>query len=226
MKKLQNDLIILLRGYKLIFLLEKSLIPLVIISSVSEAIFPFISVYMGAEIINALIHKEKAVDIIILVVITLVLIIIVQQLTQITTRIANVKRNVFDRKFEMHLNNKILEMDYACFENPDIHMKRQYIDDCGNCDGGGISKLLYSSKETFASIATIITSITLTFKAFTVYGNNSSDKLIHFFISPAFSIVLLVITVGNTFLSIYLNSESTKKNFEIIHGIIPLNRFF
>lgn len=226
MKKLKNDLKILLRGYRIIFSLEKTLVPLDIISSILGAIFPFVNIFMSAEIINAFVRREETTNIIILVAITLVLNIVMQQSTQITTRILNVKTELFERKFEMLLNNKILDMDYDRIENPDTHMKKQRVLESRNVKGGGIWKLVEVNKMLFGGLATIIASVALTIKVFAIYGSSGKDSVIDFIISPACSITLVLFILGNMLLSMYFNSKNSKESFETWNNVISFNRFF
>ncbi len=226
MKKLKSDLTILFRGYKIIFGIEPSLVPLISVSAILEALFPFILIYTSSEMLNALSRGDEAKSIFVILAISLALNILTQQAKQIITRKINVKNQLFERKFNMYLNEKILDMDYGSIENPEIHLKRRRIDDIRNASGGGIWKLVYQSGDVIRNLAIVFTSIALTYKAFTIHGTIGQDRLITLIVSPVSSILLLLFIVANTFITMFSNSVNAKKNFKLNDSTIPFNRKF
>lgn len=224
MKKLKKDFMIISRGYKIIFSIDKSLVTLNIISAVLEAIYPFIIIFMGAEIINALQRGDDLQHIYLLLAFMIALNFTTQQVKQFINRTISVKNKIFEQKFKMYLNNKTLSMDYNDIENPETHIKRQRIDDIRNVSGGGIAKLVYQSRDAVSGIITMITSIAITYKAFTVYSSTFENKFIHLVSSPISSIILLIFIVINTLISIHFNAVSTIKNHKIWDEAIPQNR--
>jgi ATP-binding cassette subfamily B protein len=223
MKKLKKDMKTLSRGYKIILSLDKMLIPLNILSAVLEAIYPFINIYMTAEILNALTRGDTADHIYLLLAITIVLNVFVQQIKQIVSRNINVKNKTFEHKFLMLLNNKTLEMDYGSIENPETHLKRQRIDDVRNM-GGGIWRLVYQSRDAVSGIFTVIASVAVTYKAFLIYSSNPQSNMIDMIVSPISSIILLSFIIINTWLTIHFNAVSTQKAHIIWDETVPQNR--
>ncbi len=225
MKKLKKDFKILSRGYKIIFSIDKLLIPLNIISAVLESLYPFINILMSAEILNALSRGDNVRHIYFLVIITVILSFTIQQVKQVISHVIAVKNKIFENKFKMYLNNKTLGMDYSSVENPEIHIKRQRIDEIRNVgSGGGIWKLVYQSRDAVSGIITMITSIVVTFKAFTIYSTTPQNSFINVITSSLSSIILLIFIVINTLITIYFNAVSTVKTHEIWSEAIPQNR--
>ena len=226
MKGSKKDFALLLRGYKIVFSIDAALIPLNIIGAILEAIFPFINIFMGAEILNALTRGDDIRHIYILLIITLSLNVITQQTKQIIARTINIKNQVFEHKFKMYLNSKTLDMEYGSVENPETHMKRQRIDDIRNANGFGVWIIVYQSKDMVSSLFTIITSIAITYKAFIIGGAAAQDGIISVITSPFCSAALLLFIVINTFLTMYFNTASNKKFLKIWDDIIKHNRMF
>jgi ATP-binding cassette subfamily B protein len=224
MKKLKKDFKILSRGYKIIFSIDKMLIPLNVISAILDALFPFIIIYMGAEILNALSRHDSLNHIYLLLAITLASCFLTQQIKQIIARTINVKNQVFEQKFMMLLNNKTLEMDYGSIENSEIHIKRQRIDDIRRVGGGGIWKLVYQSQDAANGIFTMIASVAVTYKAFFIYNSIPQNNLIDIITSPLSSIILLAIIAVNTWITIYFNAVSTEKTHKTWDEAVPQNR--
>ncbi|MCL1794754.1 MAG: ABC transporter ATP-binding protein/permease [Oscillospiraceae bacterium] len=223
MKKLKKDFKTLFRAYKIIFSLDKMLIPLNIISAILQAVSPFVFIFMGAEILNALSRGDDIKHIYFLFVLAIVLNVSVQELNNIISHAINVKNSIFEHKFAMYLNSKTLEMDYGNIENPETHLKRQRIDDVRRL-GGGIWKLVHESKYAVSGIITMITSIAITYKAFTVYGAATQNNFVNIIASPPSSAILLIFIVINTLITIYFNGVSTVKTHETFNEILPQNR--
>ncbi|MFA7673333.1 MAG: ABC transporter ATP-binding protein [Clostridia bacterium] len=224
MKKFKKDMKILSRGYKIIFSIDAMLIPLNVISAILEAFFPFIIIYMGAEILNALSRHDNLRHIYLLLAITIVSVFLTQQIKQLIARAINVKNKVFEHKFMMLLNNKTLDMDYASIENPEIHIKRQRIDDIRRAVGGGIWKLVYQSRDAVSGICTMIVSVAVTYKAFFIFNSSSQNSFIDIIASPLSSVILFVIIAINTWITIYFNAVSTVKTHKTWDEAVPQNR--
>ncbi|MDD4295971.1 MAG: ABC transporter ATP-binding protein [Ruminiclostridium sp.] len=224
MKRLKKDLKILSRGYKIIFSIDTMLISLNVISAILEAVYPFIIIYMGAEILNALSRGDNLNHIYFLLAITLVSNFLTQQIKQFVARTINVKNQIFEHKFLMLLNNKTLDMDYGSIENPGTHIKRQRIDDIRRVGGGGIWKLVYQSRDAVSGIFTVITSIAVTYKAFFIYNSTPQNNLIDIITSPLSSIILLVFIAVNTWITIYFNTVSTEKTHKTWDEAVTQNR--
>lgn len=224
MKRLKKDLKTLSRGYKVIFSIDTMLIPLNVISAILEAVYPFIIIYMGAEILNALSLGDNLSHIYFLLAITLASSFLTHLVKQVVARTINVKNEIFEHKFKMLLNNKTLDMDYGSIENPDTHMKRQRIDDIRRVGGGGIWKLVYQSRDAVSGIITVIASMAVTYKAFIVYNTTPQNNFIDMITSPLSSVILLIFIVVNTLMTIYINAVATSKTHKTWDEAIPQNR--
>jgi ATP-binding cassette subfamily B protein len=219
-----KNLQLLSRGYGIIFSIENALIPLNVISAVLEAVYPFISIYMGAEILNALSQGDGIDRIYFLLAATITANFITNQIKQLITRVLEQKNKIFEHKFQMFLNDKTLGMDYGNIENPDTHIKRRRIDEIRNMGGFGIWKLISCGNEAVTHLFTVITSVAVTYRAFVVYGSASQGGPAGVLLSPLCSVLLLIFMVANTFLTIYFNAKGIKKTHKIWDGVIHHNR--
>ncbi|MCL2159137.1 MAG: ABC transporter ATP-binding protein/permease [Oscillospiraceae bacterium] len=227
MKRLKKDFEILARGYKIIFSIDKMHIPLNIINAILQAISPFIFIYMGAEILNALSRGENLGHIYFLFATMIVLNVLSSQIIKIISHAISIKNSVFEHKFNMYLNNKTLEMDYGDIENPEVHLKRQRIFDLWAASGGkptGIWKLVYQSGDAVSGIAAMIASIVVTYKAFTIYSIVPQNNFVNILTSPLSSVILLVFILANTLITIYFNGVDTVKSHNIRKEELPHNR--
>ncbi len=224
MSKIKRDFSILMRGYKLIFSIDAAFIPLNMISAVLESLYPFIIIYMGAEILNALARGGDVKDIFLLMAIMIILNFVTQQVKQAIARMLTTKDKVFDQKFTMFLNSKTLEMEYGKVEDPKTHKKRQKINDIKNINSFGIWKLITESKNVMSGSITMITSVAITFRAFTIYDATAQGGLAGILTSPFSSLLLLAFMVISTLLSIRVNATSVKKTHKKMDEMIVPNR--
>ena len=226
MKNLKRDMALLMRGYKIIFSIDKSLIPLNIIRSLMDAILPFILIYGSAEIINALSRGDEAKKIFIILIITVISSSAAHIITEVVWRTLNVKDKYFEQQFNMYLNAKILNMDYGNIENPETHLKRQRIAEIRNMGGGGIWKLVYQIRNVISGLFTIILSVAITYRAFTTVQSDFQGGFAFIFTSSISAVVLCVLLLAIILLSIHSNALNTKKSHKAWDEAIPFNRIF
>lgn len=225
-KKFKDDIKMLKRGFSIVHNIQSGIIILNIICAVFEALTPFINLYLSAEILSELSNSKNTRTLTILVAMTVGLNLLVHLIKQALYRVINVCNALFERKFTMHLNKKILTTDYANVENFDTHMKRQRIDEMRNMNNGGIWYLIYSTRNTIQNLFTIIFAVAMTYKIFFVSdiaGDGTFYKMIN---SSVVSVSLLAIIVLNVILTMYFNTLATKKSYVLSEGIIPFNRMF
>jgi ATP-binding cassette subfamily B protein len=225
-KTLKKDFRALSRGYKLIFSIDNTLIPLNIVSAIFEALFPFIAIVMSAEILTALSQGANFRRAYFLAALMLTLNFLTHLVKQFISHTINVKNDIFENRFKMYLNSKTLGMDYSDIENPRTHIKRQRIDEIRNMGGGGIWKLVYESKNVISGMFSIAASVAITYKAFMIHSAPGGRNLASIMTSPVSSVILLAFIVINTLFTIYINGISTKNTHRIWDEVIPQNRRF
>ena len=225
-KKLKEDMKALKRGFAVVHEIQPGIIILNIACAVFEALTPFVNLYLSAEILNELSGEKNTRTLALLVLLTVGLNLLAQLLKQALTRFISVRTALFERKFVMHLNKKILTTDYANVENSDTHMKRQRIDEMRNMNGGGVWHLIYSARNTVRNLFVIVFAALMTHKIFFVSDIAGEGVFYNIVNSPVVSVTLLAVIVLNVFLTMYFNSSATKKNYALMDKILPFNRIF
>lgn len=150
-RKLKDDMKIMMRGFSVVHETQPGIISLNISLSFFNALSPFINLYLSAEILNELSMYRDIRKLALLVILIVVLNLFTSWAGQALYHSLTVCNELFERKFTMRLNKKILTTDYTNVENSDTHMKRQRINDMRNMGGGGVWRLVYSMRNTLSN---------------------------------------------------------------------------
>ena len=226
MKKLKEDIRLIMKGLKEIHSICKGLLTLIVFRAIFNAVTPFVNIYMSALIIDGITAKTGLRTLLLYAIITVSTNLLVLLSTSLLNRFINLRQSEFDARYEMKLSKKIISMDYMAVENPETHRLREKINEVRNMNGGGIWRLFSSFQSTIKSLFTVIFSVSLTMSLFAPANTNKLFGIFAFAVTPFFSIILAVAIIANVFISMYANSAVTKKMYLIMNDIIPFNRIF
>ena len=160
------------RGYRLLHTYTPGLIRAKTVSAVVEGLFPFVSIWFSAQIINELMGERRQE-------VFLGYILVVTGIHFLFSMIKNVSDKVGDEKeadmwnqFRKIFTDKQLSMDYADLENQEIQKQKQKAEENLFMFGNGLGQLVWNSSDLVRVVTGIIASVSLTVSLFKAKSGN------------------------------------------------------
>ncbi len=160
------------RGYRLLYTYTPGLIRAKTVSAVIEALFPFVSIWFSAQIINELMGERRQG-------VFLGYILAVTGIHFLFSMIKNVSDKVGDEKeadmwnqFRKIFTDKQLSMDYADLENQEIQKQKQKAEENLFMFGNGLGQLVWNTSDLARVVTGIIASVSLTVSLFKAKSGN------------------------------------------------------
>ena len=179
------------RGYRLLHTYTPGLIRAKTVSAVIEGLFPFVSIWFSAQIINELMGERRQG-------VFLGYILAITGIHFLFSMIKNVSDKVGDEKeadmwnqFRKIFTDKQLSMDYADLENQEIQKQKQKAEENLFMFGNGLGQLVWNSSDLARVVTGIIASVSLTVSLFKAKsGNKVMDSWLWI---PAILVVMILI---------------------------------
>ena len=160
------------RGYRLLHTYTPGLIRAKTVSAVIEGLFPFVSIWFSAQIINELMGERRQG-------VFLGYILAITGIHFLFSMIKNVSDKVGDEKeadmwnqFRKIFTDKQLSMDYADLENQEIQKQKQKAEENLVMFGNGLGQLVWNSSDLARVVTGIIASVSLTVSLFKAKSGN------------------------------------------------------
>ena len=160
------------RGYRLLHTYTPGLIRAKTVSAVIEGLFPLVSIWFSAQIINELMGERRQE-------VFLGYILVVTGIHFLFSMIKNVSDKVGDEKeadmwnqFRKIFTDKQLSMDYADLENQEIQKQKQKAEENLFMFGNGLGQLVWNSSDLARVVTGIIASVSLTVSLFKAKSGN------------------------------------------------------
>lgn len=164
--KLKERISILFKTIKLLFKYYKTHMIYITILSVMQAVFPLITIYVTARIIDAIVMKMATDTIIFWATVSVVSIFIINIIQKTFSALSE---REYSKIFESYLkiwNDIYNDLDYQMIEDPAVISKKENIDKIFNFTGRGVLWIIYALNDFIKSILLIIGSIFLTVQFF------------------------------------------------------------
>lgn len=179
------------RGYRLLHTYTPGLIRAKTVSAVIEGLFPLVSIWFSAQIINELMGERRQG-------VFLGYILAITGIHFLFSMIKNVSDKVGDEKeadmwnqFRKIFTDKQLSMDYADLENQEIQKQKQKAEENLFMFGNGLGQLVWNSSDLVRVVTGIIASVSLTVSLFKAKsGNKVMDSWLWI---PAILVVMILI---------------------------------
>lgn len=179
------------RGYRLLHTYTPGLIRAKTVSAVIEGLFPLVSIWFSAQIINELMGERRQG-------VFLGYILAITGIHFLFSMIKNVSDKVGDEKeadmwnqFRKIFTDKQLSMDYADLENQEIQKQKQKAEENLFMFGNGLGQLVWNSSDLARVVTGIIASVSLTVSLFKAKsGNKVMDSWLWI---PAILVVMILI---------------------------------
>jgi len=170
LKALKDDISMLIKGIKLLHILQPWLMHITAITALFSSTYPFVNIFMSSVIIDELTTSRNLNKLIFYVAITISLNFIISLMLNGLSHIKEIHANLLNNKQEMKLNSKVLTMDFEHAENPQIQLLRRKISESRNMNGGGIWHLVYGFDTLIKSMITITISVVFAFNLFIMHN--------------------------------------------------------
>ncbi|QUY64127.1 hypothetical protein GUI37_00805 [Helcococcus kunzii] len=157
--KLKERISILFKTIKLLFKYYKTHMIYITILSVMQAVFPLITIYVTARIIDAIVMKMATDTIIFWATVSVVSIFIINIIQKTFSALSE---REYSKIFESYLkiwNDIYNDLDYQMIEDPAVISKKENIDKIFNFTGRGMLWIIYVLNDFIKSILLIIGSI-------------------------------------------------------------------
>lgn len=160
------------RGYRLLHTYTPGLIRVKTVSAVIEGLFPLVSIWFSAQIINELMGERRQG-------VFSGYILAITGIHFLFSMIKNVSDKVGDEKeadmwnqFRKIFTDKQLSMDYADLENQEIQKQKQKAEENLFMFGNGLGQLVWNSSDLARVVTGIIASVSLTVSLFKAKSGN------------------------------------------------------
>ena len=184
-----------------------------------SAIFPLISIYASARMIDGIVNKMPVQFVGKWAVIALLSVFFVQIILALTNKIQNTYK---DKKYEIFvhiLSEKFNELDYKQSQDTDIIGQKSNIEQNTHIGEFGIIRVLYAYDMILESLLAMIGSLVLSYQ-FLITSWNAPESFS--FLNSAWINVLLIVVI--VFLS-WISQKFNAKEFEIWNKIAEQGKF-
>lgn len=187
---------LLTRGYKMIDSMGKHALRIQVMQSILGALYPFINIYLSAQIINELVGGKDVSRLTMLVWITIGANLICLLVKNILTRAAESKGYLLWNQCQYELDKKLRRMDYIDTQNAEIQDRFETARMHQQGMGMGLTRLIYSGLEGLAGAVTqLIASISLTVGMFTAWAPKQSFDWLNSWWITAWMVCAIVLPI-------------------------------
>jgi len=219
---MKKSLQVILRGYKVLHGLIPGYLPVTAVRAVFGAMLPLINIVMSALIINALTEKRTVQHVLFLSLLTAVLNFIAQMIMHLLGRISSYLSVNIWNIYEQPLNEKQQQMDFEHIENTETRLLRQKIHTFRNTNGNGLLPLYWSFEGLITNFLTVVFSLGLFISVFFT-GNVKTESVWGFINTAWFSVLFILLVLGNSALGMLIVSKCNKKLYEVLKGFHFIN---
>jgi ATP-binding cassette subfamily B protein len=188
--ELKTSVLMFFKGTVLVAKVETWLIPITVVSSVVNAVYPFIGIYYSAKLLNELISEERRIDKLLMYAGLIVgLNLLCKVVSQLLNQLADVLQYTLMHKKELFIADKCCRLDYADMEDNELWVERSRL--FRYRFEKGIMSIQYQIKTLLEALLTIIISISLTSELFRLQ-TQSKDSTGRILDSTWLAVILVV----------------------------------
>lgn len=232
----KQHIMLIIRGFKIVTTMEKSILLLKTLLLVTKSVYPFINIYFCGKILNEFAGQKRINVLMSIAIITIAANLIVAVLSSALQRCASYYETKVKSLLQKIFTDKLLEMDYKDIENPKIRQLYSEIQQHQHNMGMGLSKFVEAYEHMVSAIIQIIMSIAMTMSLFGFKVPETSQ--LQFLNAPYILVILLFVLLCSIILApqlsligekIWINAaeENNKSNrifyfyfYELMRGVI------
>ena len=160
------------RGYRLLHTYTPGLIRAKTVSAVVEGLFPFVSIWFSAQIINELMGERRQEVFLGYILVVTGIHFLFSMIKNVSDKVGNEKEADMWNQFRKIFTDKQLSMDYADLENQEIQKQKQKAEENLFMFGNGLGQLVWNSSDLARVVTGIIASVSLTVSLFKAKSGN------------------------------------------------------
>lgn len=223
-KEAKCELQTILRGYKLLYMIDKDIIIYKVLRAVIAVISPYATLYFTSQLISGIAAGETPGQLMAYAAFSVTINLIMSVLNRLVSRKISIADQNMWHSISQYFNSVNMKMQYEHLENPETHLKRDRIFQAQNANGFGLIRLSWPVETFVNAIASIILSVTLTISLFTLKAPGEYHGLWSFMNSPLSILIILVLLCFNIVTSIQMTSKSSTVYFKEIKNLADDNR--
>lgn len=195
-------------------------LPVLVLRNLFSNLAPFATLYFSALVVNELAGVRNLHALLLLVILTLGINLVVGILSFLLNYAADLQEEKYLQHERVLFNKKVLHMDYAHLENPDIRDKRQRILESININEYGIWFFIRVCNQLISSSANVLFAIGFSMGLITIILHKSSQVagLIPFLI------VFLLLIGAYVFVAMKKIKKSMAYGYEFSNEMLKINR--
>lgn len=160
------------RGYRLLHTYTPGLIRAKTVSAVIEGLFPLVSIWFSAQIINELMGERRQGVFSGYILAITGIHFLFSMIKNVSDKVGNEKEADMWNQFRKIFTDKQLSMDYADLENQEIQKQKQKAEENLFMFGNGLGQLVWNSSDLARVVTGIIASVSLTVSLFKAKSGN------------------------------------------------------
>lgn len=205
----QSSFAILKNGFKFLFSMDKTIIPLTMFQSIATGLFPFVNVYFTAEIIGVLSTSKDLATLIRLISTAVCFNFVLFFAQTYIAQITNKKRDFLIRMELSKVSQTLFSTDYPNLEDADFQEKIKKHKENLYENGSFFWYLVTSIQNLTSGIIITVSSIVLLFPMFKIGLTKTGDSFVErpIFLLSIFAFIVVAIVI------IFLLSRSTQKKW-------------
>lgn len=224
--KFKSELQTIIRGYKLLYSIDKILITYKAFRALIGVVSPYTTLYLSSRLISGIAAKESIRQLIFYAALIVAINLVMSVITRLVSRKVSVADQNMWTSIELYFNSVNMKMQYEHLENPETHMKKDRIFQAQNANGFGVMLLTWQVESFVYSVASIILSVALTVSLFTLQAPGTYSGIWSFINSPVSVIIILTLLILNVFTSNKLNGKVSDVFYKEMKNLASQNRLY
>lgn len=221
---IKYELQMIIRGYKLLYSIDKDLIIYKALRAVITVISPYTTLYLTSQLITGIAVKKTFGQLIFYAALIVIINLIMSILNRLVSRKISIADQNIGDSIELYFNSVNMKMQYEHLEDPETHIKRDRIFQAQNASGFGLMMLSWQIEGFVNAVASIIVSIALTVSLFTLKVSGEFYGIWAFINSPFSALIIISLLVLNIFTSIKMLRKSSDVFYKEIKNLTEQNR--
>lgn len=207
---------------KLIHKADSSAIPLSMINSLIQSLYPYITIFLSANLIDALITKKYSLGFI-LIIILLSSNFIIGILLDGLKESCVVKQFKVNQLVQLQIRKKALELDYETFENPKT-LELLNSADFSMQHRGGFGYLLENYTKILEAIISIVIALTLVLYLCFKVNTNATGFLLILTSTPISLLIMIIFIISLVIININLSKYFNDKSLKFFQSNLKVER--
>ena len=208
-----------LRAIRLCYSFSPSYFPLMILNAILSVLGPYYNLYLSAEIVNEITGSKNIKIIVVLVIITVLGNFLISILGGLITRCLSHSAKKMEQAESRYYMQKILSMNYADLETPNVRQLRRKISESSRVNCHGKQLLLKSIERIVNNIVSVVVALCLFAELF--FKSFSTDS---WYFTLFFYIIITVLIMINIIYNLKIKNKNAAALNSVSQSMMENNR--